>query len=186
MSREASNVAVLLLVVVAGCSGLTGIDDGPEVTVTPADVPTNEATRISIEEVPFVQANGSFSDPEALATKHRDTLHGRSFTVVTTQTILFPASNQSGRWELTVSIAPSGAFAVESVRGGSVFGVDQPVRIEFWSNGDIVVEAFLANGTTAMLRGIRFRRRQCCRSIHISKENFGRSTHRRASARSRD
>jgi len=124
MSREAPNVAVLLLVVVAGCSGLTGIDDGPEVTVTPANVPTNEATQISIKEVPFVQANGSFSNPEALETEHWDTLHGRSFTVVTTQSILFPASNQSGRWELTVSIAPSGAFAVKSVRGGSVFGVD--------------------------------------------------------------
>lgn len=147
MSRRARVVAVLLLAMAAGCSGLPVVEDGSGITVTPADVPTDEATPTRAGGVPFVEANGSFSDPATLAANHRDTLQGQSFTVSATQTIRFPASNQTGRWELTASIAPSGAFAVDTERGGSVFGTDRSIRIGFWSNGEIVVEAFLRNGT---------------------------------------
>ena len=78
---------------------------------------------------------------------HRAVLRGERYHVVVTQTVRFPATNRTGRWELVFRGRPDGAFTVDTRRNGSVFSADGPVRIGFWSDGEVVVEAFIANGS---------------------------------------
>lgn len=148
MRRELRALGLLLVVVIAGCSSLAGGTDRPVASVTPVDVPADSSITTSDGQPAFVRANGSFRDPADMAAAHRSVLQDTSYTVFSTQTVQFASSGRSGRWQLAARIAPRGAFTIETQRNGSVFSTVRPVRIGFWSNGDVVVEAFIANDTT--------------------------------------
>lgn len=145
MRRGLRLLGVALLVVIAGCGAVGGGVDGSAVTVTPAAVPTDAPTATSGGSSPLERPPRSFNDPPAMVAAHRSVLGDASYHVVVTQTVRFPATNRTGRWELVFRGRPGGAFTVDTRRNGSVFSAGGPVRIGFWSDGEVVVEAFLGN-----------------------------------------
>lgn len=146
MRRGVRAAGVLLVVVIAGCSGLPGLDSRPSVTVTPVEVP-GSATPAGPTTPTTTPEGTPFSDPSGMAAAHRAALANTSYTVIVTQTIRFPANGRAGEWRLIGRYAADGPVLVETVRDGSVFGPRAPIRADYWSDGRVIVEAFSPNGS---------------------------------------
>lgn len=139
-------VGVLLLVVIAGCSSVTGGVDPAPITVTPADVP-----EVTTEMEPTITRQTTrepdgFADPAAQAAAHAAVLDNTSYSLVVTQQFEFPNANRSGEWRLTGRFDARHRFQVAIEENGSVFGTTSPEREFYWSNGTHVLEGTETGG----------------------------------------
>ncbi|WP_332897739.1 hypothetical protein [Haladaptatus sp. CMSO5] len=80
MRRLGATLAVVLLLVTAGCSGFLGDDSTQGFTATPVDVPTDEPTPTPTEIVPGIGEEGVF-DAERVVAAHEAALNEQSITV---------------------------------------------------------------------------------------------------------
>lgn len=139
---------VALLVVLAGCSGFAGPNDGERTaTVTPAPVPTTEprerlAPGLTREDVTNVSA---------LANAHDASLRGEPFTRWIDWTFRYENGTPYRTLEYTIRASDTRErFHYDSRRSGAVVGSDDSiaVRFEVWSDRRIALEATtFANGT---------------------------------------
>lgn len=149
MRRGVRVAGVLLVVAIAGCSGLPGIDTRPAVTVTPAAVP-GDPTSTATATPDARSAGRPFSDPAAMAAAHRAVLANTSYTVVATQTVRFPATGRTARWRMFGRFAADGQVLIETVRDGAAFGRRAPLRVDYYADGRVIVEAFRPHGSAAV------------------------------------
>jgi len=141
-------LCVVLLVVLAGCSGISGSADdaggrGTE-TVTPVPVPEADPDRGASTGI---DASG-VSDPWSLATAHGDQLEGRSYRLVSNQTIRYDNGSVRSQYRVDLRLAANRTYAVTvrtDGRAGPRLLGDPPAVSEFWSDGETYVRAF---GTT--------------------------------------
>ncbi|MFC6992786.1 hypothetical protein ACFQH3_14200 [Haladaptatus sp. GCM10025707] len=80
MRRIVATVAVFVLLVSAGCSGITGDEPEQEFSATPVDVPTDEPTPTPEPIVPGIGAEGVF-DADWVVQSHEAALAGQSVTL---------------------------------------------------------------------------------------------------------
>jgi hypothetical protein len=109
MSRSILNVMVLVaLILLAGCSGLSGLgSEPPEVSVTPADVPTNAKPATPSEQIaPGVLPTGVYN-ASALAHAHARILGSTSFTIRTNRTYRYQ-NGTLARWITGIQRVESG------------------------------------------------------------------------------
>jgi hypothetical protein len=146
-------LAVLLLVVLAGCSGLAA-DRPPEptATVTPVPVPDDGADAPSVSLLAPGLTRDGVVDPLALANAHAAVVGNRSHVLYARWTVR--AANGTVRGEVVqrTAVEPGGAFRANvSVRGRTGIVADRPTTAVFWSDGEELVERARANGTTRYL-----------------------------------
>lgn len=156
MGRRDRVALLVVLVLVAGCSGLADAPN-PPVNVTPAAVPADDPTPTDRPTPGIDAASGQFRAPDALAAAHVDALSNTSYTVVTTRTIRYPGDDRTANRRMVGRFHPDGRFLIESDRNGSVFGTPTAVRIDYYSDGRRVYEAFVTNGSTTanVVRDVR-------------------------------
>ena len=118
MRRALGTVLVVVLVVLAGCSGVFGGGDGSTETVTPAAVPTDEATATPAPRlVPGVTKRG-IESPRALVAAHQSFLQNRSFTQRSNSTALAANGSAVLRTTGTLRAGPMGTFRYVSNSSG--------------------------------------------------------------------
>jgi len=145
MGPRAHLFGVLVLVVIAGCSGVTtGVNDRT-ITVTPAEVP-GVTTQTEIAELTATSgAPSGFADPAGWAAVHAGVLANTSYAVVANQQFRFPDTNRTSRWQMRGRFGQGGRFIVEVEKNGTVFGTAAPTRTVYWSDGNRVLEALATN-----------------------------------------
>lgn len=133
MSRGTS-LAVVLLVLLAGCSGLTA-SQSPPVSVTPAAVPA-EGTATPSPAAPASERHApQISNYSAMAEAHSSLLTDESYTVIATQTVHYPGTGRRGERRLSGRFAGDGRFLAEVNRTGPVFGAAAPTETRYFSDG---------------------------------------------------
>jgi hypothetical protein len=118
---------VALLVVLAGCAGLTGT---PTLTVTPAPVPVAEQRAVGGTPLPPGVTATGVSDPSALASAHVDAGLGRSYRVSVETHGLDLAGRETDSFHARVGNA-STYLSRTNVTGGA--------RLETYAEGDRVL-----------------------------------------------
>lgn len=135
-------VVLVLLVLLAGCQGVTPGGETP--TLTPVVVPTETPTERPPQTLaPGVTERG-VTDPSALATAHAEALGGTAFTFRANYTERGPDGTVRGR---TVTTVRSGAGdRYHYVRSDTD---DETVRrVERWSDGERALERQVAGNDT--------------------------------------
>ncbi|WP_436927042.1 DUF7537 family lipoprotein [Halosimplex amylolyticum] len=140
------SVAVVVLVLLAGCSAVT-TSPQPE-TVTPAPVPTDDA-------LPPGVGPGGVTDPAVLAGAHAAVLDGASYTLIANRTVRYP--NGSLRSALGVHLELSASrdyHASAAVRGpdAAVFIGEPPTRAEYWANDETYLRRQVIGNRTVYSR----------------------------------
>src|SRR6056297_973416 len=88
MRRALGTVLVVVLVVLAGCSGVFGGSDEPTETVTPAAVPADEPTPTLVPQLaPGVTEQG-IESPRALVAAHGSFFGNQSFARASNTTVV--------------------------------------------------------------------------------------------------
>lgn len=134
-----------VLLVLAGCSGFAG---QPSTTVTPAPLPSDTPERQSFP--PGTGAEG-VADPLVLANAHHDIVEGVSYTVRRSRTVRFANGSLAARTTLDArfSANQSRFHLVYRAEGPSAGQFDRtPVRIELWSDGDILLQSLTVENET--------------------------------------
>ncbi|EMA46952.1 hypothetical protein [Halococcus saccharolyticus] len=159
MQRAVGTVLVVVLIVLAGCSGVFGGDGGGESTptVTPMTVPTDEPTPTPVPQLAPGLTGQGIENASALVAAHSSFLQNRSFTTRTNVTGL--ATNGSVVIQRTDTLRAGprgeGVYSV-SVTNGSYRYVSPetvPVRTAIWTNGErLLLNRTYANGTTTYER----------------------------------
>ena len=146
--RPVYRLCVVLLVVLAGCSGTGGTvgDSGesPTETVTPVPVPDADPERGR----PIGIDGSGVSDPRSLAAAHDRRLEERSYRLVSNQTIRYDNGSVRSQYRVDLRLAANRTYAVTvrtDGRAGPRLLGDPPAVSEFWSDGETYVRAF---GTT--------------------------------------
>jgi hypothetical protein len=146
--RPVYRLCVVLLVVLAGCSGTGGTvgDSGesPTETVTPVPVPDADPERGR----PIGIDGSGVSDPRSLAAAHDRRLEERSYRLVSNQTIRYDNGSVRSQYLTDLRLAANRTYAVTvrtDGRAGPRLLGDPPAVSEFWSDGETYVRAF---GTT--------------------------------------
>ncbi|MFB6171932.1 MAG: hypothetical protein ABEJ23_05310 [Haloarculaceae archaeon] len=147
MDQSLVGLAVVSLVVLAGCSGLVpSAPGGPATpTVTPAPVPPTPPAA-----EPFVDAAGTV-DGGALARAHAARLRDTSFTVATTRTATYRNGSLASRLDVRLRVPDTDGYSVSvAVAGpaGPEFLGRPPARATFWSNGTVYVRRLDAGDRT--------------------------------------
>lgn len=91
IERQAAAVALVVLVVLAGCSGILDGDSQKTATLTPAAVPTDQPTPTPAPRLAPGLTAARVENASALAAAHDATLDGTSFTV--RETTVYRAAN---------------------------------------------------------------------------------------------
>ena len=146
--RPVYRLCVVLLVVLAGCSGTGGTvgDSGesPTETVTPVPVPDADPERGR----PIGIDGSGVSDPRSLAAAHDSRLEERSYRLVSNQTIRYDNGSVRSQYLTDLRLAANRTYSVtvrtDGPAGPRLLG-DPPAVSEFWSDGETYVRAF---GTT--------------------------------------
>lgn len=146
--RPVYRLCVVLLVVLAGCSGTGGTvgDSGesPTETVTPVPVPDADPERGR----PIGIDGSGVSDPRSLAAAHDRRLEERSYRLVSNQTIRYDNGSVRSQYLTDLRLAANRTYSVtvrtDGPAGPRLLG-DPPAVSEFWSDGETYVRAF---GTT--------------------------------------
>jgi hypothetical protein len=151
MQRVLAAVAVAVLVVLAGCSGVFGGGE-PTPTVTPMAVPTDEPAPTPVPEFAPGLSERGLASPETLVRAHRSVLGGTSFVMRANTTRL--GANGSTRSTSTTLVRTASAgrgFLYITEQNGSGPSPRAPaVRVEGWSDGnDVFVKQTYANGTVS-------------------------------------
>lgn len=142
-------IAVVTIVILAGCGGFAGDDSGTEagVTVTPAPIPP---TTTPDAFPPRLTAQG-VTNPAALADAHGAALT-TSLTVSANQTVRGPNGTLRAQRNVTIHVASNHSrhhvvIAVAGPAAARLLG-EPPVRAEFWSDGDLYMRAYTRDKTT--------------------------------------
>ncbi len=93
IERQAAAVALVVLVVLAGCSAILDSDDRETATLTPAAVPTDQPTPTPAPRLAPGLTAARVENASALAAAHDAVLDGTSFTV--RETIAYRAANRT-------------------------------------------------------------------------------------------
>ncbi len=133
-------LGIILLVVIAGCSSVTGGVDPAPVSVTPAEVPEVTTEPETTADTETAREPEGFADPAAQAAAHAAVLDNTSYSLVVTQQFEFPNANRSGEWRLAGQFDERDRFRVAIEKNGSVFGTTSPERVFYWSNGTRVLQ----------------------------------------------
>lgn len=152
MQRAFVSFLLVMLIVLAGCSGVFGGDGEPTATLTPAPVPTDEPTPIPVPRLAPGITNHCIENPSALVAAHGSVLRNTSFSRTSNTTI---ATNGSVlvRQTSMLRAGPDGKrfyfVSEQNVSYGYPGSVAFPVRTEGWSNGEqAFVKRTYTNGTT--------------------------------------
>ncbi|EMA55527.1 MULTISPECIES: hypothetical protein [Halococcus] len=156
MQRAVGTVLVVVLVVLAGCSGVFGGDGGGESTptVTPMTVPTDEPTPTPVPQLAPGLTGQGIENASALVAAHSSFLQNRSFTERSNSTGLGPNGSVlvDTTSTLHVGSGDEGIYAVterNSSEGYSPYPETLAARTEVWSNdGRTLWNRTYANGTT--------------------------------------
>lgn len=147
MSRVAVSV-IVLLVFLAGCTGIPGSDPAPTVepSLTPAPIPSTP------QSMGTGTTPGIVIDPADLADAHSAALRS-SFTLTANQTIRSTNGTLVARRNVTVRVGANHSrhFVTITVTGPDGIRLlgHPPVTAEFWSDGDQFLRAYnRANRTT--------------------------------------
>ncbi|MFB6361092.1 MAG: hypothetical protein ABEH59_07190 [Halobacteriales archaeon] len=132
-------LGIIILVVIAGCSSVTGGVDPVPVTVTAAEVPEVTSESGPTPHAVTAREPEGFAAPEAQAAAHAAVLDNTSYSLVVTQQFEFPNANRSGDWRLAGQFDERDRFRVAIEKNGSVFGTSSPTRVVYWSNGTRVL-----------------------------------------------
>lgn len=131
-------VALAVLLVTAGCSGLgpVGGDGGAEPTssLTPVPIPEDDSRKAL---APGLTADGVES-PRALADGHEASLANRSYRLVANRTVRYENGTLRERLLVDLSLGADRSYLVETSTAGPsapVFLGTPPARATFWSNG---------------------------------------------------
>lgn len=139
---------VALLAVLAGCGGAAAGPGAPDVTLTPAPVPTDDPTAVT---APGLAPEGVV-DPTALARAHVAALAHTSYTLHANQTVRDPNGTLRWRNVRTTRVAADRrrASVVHAVRGprARLLG-DEGGRAAFYTDGERLLRAVTVNGTTS-------------------------------------
>ncbi|MFC7229415.1 hypothetical protein N0B31_18595 [Salinirubellus salinus] len=134
-------VAVVLCLLLAGCSGFAATDPGaetPTVTAVPlegAATPTGGGTL-----APGVTEEGVTS-PLLLARAHAVAVETREHSFVHQWRVAYANGTVRGEVRQRAAVVPDGAFTANlSVRGRTGIVGNRPTVAEFWSNGTEMVE----------------------------------------------
>lgn len=135
----------MLLVVLAGCSGIGGTvgDSGGQTTetVTPVPVPDTDPGR---HRSTGIDSSG-VSDPRTLAAAHDERLENRSYRFVSDQTVRYENGTVRSQYRTDLRLASNRTYFV-TVRTGGPEGPGllgkPPAVSEFWSDGETYVRAF--------------------------------------------
>lgn len=144
-------LCVVLLVVLAGCSGTGGtVGDGgesPTETVTPVPVPDADPERGR----PTGIDGSGVSDPGSLAAAHDRRLEERSYRLVSNQTVRYANGSVRSQYLIDLRLAANRTYSVtvrtDGPAGPRLLG-DPPAVSEFWSDGETYVRAFGTNDPT--------------------------------------
>jgi hypothetical protein len=153
MARSPPSLRTVLVLavtlVLVGCSGLAASDGSPTRSVTAAPVP-GDATPATRATVPGL-GPGGVTNATLLATAHRRTLSGTSFTERTVTTARDANGTVLGRESLLVMRGPEAFRLVYAVEGGPRRDARsfQTVAAEVWSDGRTTVQSVTdGDGTT--------------------------------------
>ncbi|MFO7927916.1 MAG: DUF7537 family lipoprotein [Halobacteriota archaeon] len=139
---------MILLVVLAGCSGL-GVDTGNPTsesaeTVTPVPVPEADPATLRSSGID----DDGISDPGALARAHNQWLADRSYTFVSNQTIRHENGTVLSQYTVQLRLAENRTYHA-TVRTGGIDGPklmgEPPAYAEFWSDRETYLRAFGEN-----------------------------------------
>lgn len=138
-----ATVVVALVVLLSGCSGLTGGADSTP-TLTPADTPATSSYPPGIDESGVVS-------PDALAAAHEERDDDLSYTLVSNRTVRFGNGTVRGEFRLRVALAENRSYlATISTAGaeGPVLLGSPPATATYWSNGETYARVLTRNGRT--------------------------------------
>jgi len=153
-TRPVGTLAVLLLVVTAGCNGLAGTETDTPTTRDPYGVP--ETTSAATTErapslLPGVTERG-VRDPRTLARAHGREVRASSFVLTSNRTIRYSNGTLYSMLSLRVAVDETRTYlATVSTDGpgAPVFLGAPPASAEFWSNGTLYARAYgVGNETT--------------------------------------
>lgn len=144
MVRAAPALGVVALLVLAGCSGLSGPSTP---TLTPAPVPTDSASAQRPANASAVV--GSWVDPLAVSTAHARSLGPTSYAVVRRRTVRSASGTLRLERRARRLVGPDGRRTYERVAvRGSVRDPDAPEVVERWQSGGRILVAVTADGRT--------------------------------------
>lgn len=138
--------AVVVLVVLAGCSFAVPGQDSD--TVTPAPVPTDD-------RYPLGVGPDGVTDPALAASKHAAALQNTSYTVVSNRTVRTLDGSLRSRLDVTLQLSASRHYhANVSVRGPNapVFLGDPPTQAEYWANDEVYLRKQVIDNRTEYSR----------------------------------
>lgn len=155
MPRTLAMAAVVIMVVLAGCSGIfSGGDSTSNGTATPTVVPSDEPTATQASQLAPGLTNAGIVNPQALLTAHTTVLRNASFTSTSNSTVTATngsvLAQSSGR--LRAGPVGTGVYSITTQNSnvGTVNGSERSVRSEGWLFGDrFLTRQTYANGTTA-------------------------------------
>lgn len=138
-----SSVVLLAVVLVAGCGGFAPTDPNAETTMTPAPVPTAQATPVSR---PAALAGGL--DARAVSFRHGAALTQRSYTVRERTVVRYENGTVRSSLAIVRHVA-SGTYAatVNATGDRHPLGAGR-VRATFWSDGPRLLYTITSNRTT--------------------------------------
>jgi hypothetical protein len=136
---------LVLLVVLAGCSGLTGTETD---TFTPAPVPDPTATPTPVPELaPGVTSDG-ITDPLALTTAHSPLLRRNTYTANTERVVHDVNGTLRLRRAATVRVGEQGRSRRFVEHEGPAVTYE-PARLDIWRNKTLYLVALTDDGETA-------------------------------------
>lgn len=143
-------IPVVILVMLAGCSGYLadGRNSEQRVTVTPAPVPSTEAPG----NLPAGLTREGVEDPWAISKAHHTALRN-SFTLSANQTVQNSNGSLRAQRNVTVRVAANHSrhHVHISFAGPGALRLlgEPPARAEFWSDGELYLSAITRENTTA-------------------------------------
>ena len=138
-------LCVILLVVLAGCSGIGGTagDSGEQEveTVTPVPVPDADPER---GRSTGIDGSG-VSDPWSLAAAHSERIENRSYRLVSNQTVQYENGTLRSQYRTDLRLATNRTYFItvrtDGPEGPLLLG-EPPAVSEFWADGETYIRAF--------------------------------------------
>lgn len=147
-SSPLSVTALALLVVLAGCAGVTSQNPGATTDATTGETTANPAE----PDLPPGLSESGVEDPGALADAHQNRLTGQSLTLESVRVERYANGSLKARTERTIRAeANRSVYSVRTNASGPdpAFLGGSEGRLELWANGTHVFRALTVNGSTS-------------------------------------
>lgn len=138
--------AVVVLLLIAGCSAAPALDDTDSATptVTPVDVPADYAY------APGVTTDG-VTDPATLAAAHERAIDGTSFRLTANRTVRYANGTLREQLRVDVALTEDRTYRASAATRGPaapVFLGRPPANGTYWSDGSVYVRKLTRDGET--------------------------------------